>query len=85
MSQVTPAEDATMRAQALRIADDLTASPDTPMTEETLIGLADQHTGSTREQEYLLASVPLTYGLTQGEYAADVRQVMAQQEARGQR
>lgn len=74
MSQVTDTERTTMHTQTTALADTLTTNPDTPMTERTLLGLADQATSSVRERQYLLASAPPATGMTQGEYAAELRE-----------
>ena len=73
--QVTDAERTRMHTQAGHIATTLTTDPAAPMTENTLIHLADQTTDSVRQRQYLLASLPPTYGMTQGEYADELRAV----------
>lgn len=73
--QVTDTERTRMHTQAASIADRLDAHPGTPMTENTLIGEADRSAGSIRERQYLLASAPPAYGMTQGQYAAELRAV----------
>lgn len=71
--QVTPAERTTMHTQAALITDQLDTNPDAPMTEGTLVHLADRHTDSVRERQYLLASAPPATGMTRGEYANELR------------
>ena len=73
MSQVTDTERTLMHTQTATLADTLTTNPGTPMTENTLTNVADQITNNARERQYLLASMPPATGMTQGEYAADLR------------
>jgi hypothetical protein len=75
--QVTDTERTRMHTQTASIADQLDTNPGAPMTENTLIGEAERNTSSVRERQYLLASTPPTYGMTQGQYAAELRAVNA--------
>jgi len=73
--QVTDAERTRMHTQAASVADQLDTNPAAPMTENTLIGEADRNTSNVRERQYLLASAPPACGMTQGQYAAELRAV----------